>query len=69
MQPVTEALANHRCPICGGPNACAAAAAGMVDVPCWCKEAKFTDELIALVPTELKRIACICRSCVEAATR
>ena len=66
---MTEALAHHRCPICGGPNSCAAAAAGTTDVACWCLQEQFSAELLALVPTELKRVACICRSCAEAASR
>jgi len=32
---------------------------------CWCKDIQFPEELILMVPEELKRNACICRSCVE----
>jgi predicted GNAT superfamily acetyltransferase len=67
--PYPAALAHHRCPLCGGPNSCAAAAAGTTEVACWCSEEQFSDELLAFVSTKLKRVACICRSCAEAASR
>ena len=40
--PLVTPLPAHRCPLCGGPNGCAAAAAGRFDVPCWCAEVRFT---------------------------
>ncbi len=64
--PHPAAFAQHRCPICGGPNSCSAAALGTTEVACWCRAEQFSAELLALVPTDLKRVACICRSCAQA---
>jgi hypothetical protein len=57
------------CPLCGGANACAVAATGDFNTPCWCRGVTFTAELLASVPDEMKGRACICRSCAEAALR
>jgi hypothetical protein len=67
--PITTPLAEHRCPLCGGPNGCAAAAAGRFDVPCWCAEVRFEPKLLQQVPAERRGRACICRACAEAAAR
>jgi len=55
------------CPLCGGPNACAVAACGRYDAPCWCATVAFPPALLAQVPEERRRFACICRRCAEAA--
>ena len=57
------------CPLCGGANECAVAAACDFDTPCWCRGVTFTAELLASVPEEMKGRACICRRCAEAAAR
>jgi len=62
-----DALPNRDCPLCGRPNGCAAAASGTCDTPCWCAELRFPAALIERVPAPLRRVACICRACVEAA--
>lgn len=66
--PYRAALPHHSCPICGGPNACAAAAAGSTAVKCWCIDEQFDAELLARIPDELKRVACICRNCAREAS-
>ncbi|KGM41352.1 hypothetical protein JY96_18270 [Aquabacterium sp. NJ1] len=60
---VDKALPNHSCPLCGGPNACAAAESGKLDTPCWCRDVRFSAELLARVPEPLKHKACICAAC------
>ncbi|MEO5734713.1 MAG: cysteine-rich CWC family protein [Rubrivivax sp.] len=53
------------CPVCGEPNQCAGSAAGSTDPPCWCASVTFSPELLARVPPNMQRKACICRSCAE----
>lgn len=58
------------CPLCGQSNACAnqlARATGVAQPPCWCTTATFTPELLARVPAEARRLACICEACARAA--
>jgi len=57
-----------RCPLCGGPNACALA--GVMDAlrsGCWCASRRFDAALLARVPAESRGRACICRGCQQAA--
>ena len=54
-----------RCPLCGGPNACAAASTGSFDAPCWCRDATFTSELLARVPPAERGRSGICCACAE----
>ncbi|MDO5086042.1 MAG: cysteine-rich CWC family protein [Comamonadaceae bacterium] len=62
-----------RCPLCGQPNGCALAAApapapaGCTPPPCWCVHATFTPALLARVPADARRRACICAACAAAA--
>lgn len=63
--PLTQPLPEHRCPLCGGPNGCAAAAAGRFDVPCWCAEVRFTPALLAQVPAAQQGRACVCPACAQ----
>ncbi|MBI2733662.1 MAG: cysteine-rich CWC family protein [Aquabacterium sp.] len=63
-----KALPNHNCPLCGGPNACAAAESGKLDTPCWCRDVRFNAELLAQVPESLKNKACICAACANKST-
>lgn len=60
-------LPNVTCPLCGGPNGCASAQRGSFDGPCWCNDATFTPELLARVPEDQRRIACICARCAAGA--
>ena len=58
------------CPLCGQPNRCAnevARATGQDQPPCWCTTATFTPELLARVPAQAQRQACICAACARAA--
>jgi hypothetical protein len=59
----TVPLPEHACPLCGGPNDCAAARSGSFSTPCWCREATFSAELLAKVPPAMQGRACICPRC------
>lgn len=70
MQTATPAIDPRRCPLCGQPNACAnetARATGQAQPPCWCTTVDFTPELLARVPPQARRQACICETCARAA--
>ncbi len=59
-----------RCPLCGQPNACAMHAAqtsGEPPQPCWCVSQTFSAELLARVPVQAQRRACICPTCASGA--
>jgi len=63
---VPAAVDPTRCPLCGGPNTCAmetARATGQPQPPCWCTQVNFSAELLARVPPEAQRRACICARC------
>lgn len=58
------------CPLCGSPNQCAmevAKATGQAPGVCWCAGMDFSAELLAQVPTEAQRLACICERCARLA--
>ena len=59
----TPARLDHLCPICGQPNACAMAAQGGSQQPCWCVTATFSSEVMALVPALDRGRRCICAAC------
>lgn len=63
---LVTAKPNHTCPLCDGPNACAPAASGTLDTPCWCREVVVTPETLARVPEPLRGEACICARCADA---
>lgn len=54
---------HHRCPACGGPNACTPAAAGRFDVACWCTAVTVRPEALAALPAAAQVVACLCRAC------
>ncbi len=54
-----------RCPLCGGPNECQLCSVAAYKGPCWCMREEIPDELLAHVPENSRRRACICGSCVE----
>jgi len=56
-----------RCPLCGGPNACAPAASGTFETPCWCADARFAPALLAALPRG-GEAACVCAACVRGMT-
>ena len=54
------------CPVCGQPNLCAmevARATGQPQPPCWCTQVEFDADLLARVPVDARRLACICAAC------
>lgn len=53
------------CPICGGPNGCAASACGSFQVDCWCAAVRIDEALLARVPEALRGRACVCRRCIQ----
>ena len=56
-----------RCPLCGGPNACAMAspATGQSPQPCWCVRETFSPALLQRLPPQAQGKACICQACVK----
>ena len=58
-------LAQHRCPLCGGPNDCAVAKSGRFDTPCWCRDVHFDERLLARVPAAKRGLACLCERCAR----
>ena len=67
MPPATPIPA-HDCPLCGGPNQCAAAQSGSFETPCWCREATFSPDLLARLPEAQRGQACICQDCATRVT-
>jgi hypothetical protein len=61
------ALDEPVCPLCGGPNGCAAAASGSLKVSCWCSELILPPSALEDIPPDLRGKACICRDCALAA--
>jgi hypothetical protein len=58
-----EALDPSRCPLCGEPNACGAAAGRET---CWCFEARLAPEALARIPERALGVVCICAKCGRA---
>ena len=66
MEPEPHApLPNLRCPLCGQANACAPAATGSFDTPCWCTTVDIDPRAVAAL--DGKRDACLCPACAQAA--
>lgn len=61
-----QALPNFTCPLCGGPNSCAAAATGSLATPCWCTDAAIDPSVLATVPEADRNRSCICAACAKA---
>ena len=64
----TTAIDPVLCPLCGRPNLCAMEiqrATGEAQPPCWCTQLAFDAELLARVPDEAQRRACICAACAR----
>ncbi len=64
---LTQPLPNDRCPLCGGPNACAPAQTGTFDTPCWCTHTRIPASLLARIAQPMRGTACVCNACVNAA--
>ncbi|MEO7115479.1 MAG: cysteine-rich CWC family protein [Caldimonas sp.] len=60
---VTTSGVRSSCPLCGGPNRCAMASAGVDASRCWCEAASFGAELLASVPLAARDRVCICAHC------
>jgi len=68
--PKTQPIDPTRCPLCGHSNQCAGQlerVTGIPQPPCWCNQATFGVELLARVPEQAQRLACICAACAQAA--
>jgi hypothetical protein len=66
---IMDALPNHRCPLCGGPNACAPAKIGTLSTPCWCRDAVIASNVLAKVPEAQRQQSCVCAACATLAAR
>ncbi|MEH6565781.1 MAG: cysteine-rich CWC family protein [Halopseudomonas sp.] len=51
------------CPLCGGTNQCALAAATEPAAPCWCFSATVSKAALASLPVEQINRACLCPRC------
>ena len=70
MSTAAHAIDSSLCPLCCQSNQCAneaERATGVPQGPCWCTKAVFAPELLARVPEEARRLACICARCAAAA--
>ncbi len=56
----SPSLDTARCPLCGGPNRCALAAAPSA-TECWCDSLEFPRELFAQIPDDAVRKTCVCQ--------
>lgn len=69
--PAPETVDPARCPLCGGPNACAMETqrrTGQAQPPCWCTRVTFSATTLARVPPEARNRACLCDRCADPAT-
>ncbi|MCM3785643.1 cysteine-rich CWC family protein [Neobacillus mesonae] len=53
------------CPLCGNSNGCAYAS-GKPHTECWCMTLAVPKELLARIPAEQRRKACVCEACIRA---
>ena len=56
--------------MCGQANRCAMEVqreTGQPQPPCWCTQVDFGAELLARVPADAQRLACICPACAGGA--
>ena len=58
-----DALPTHRCPMCGGPNACAPAQSGTLATPCWCRDVTIAAATLERIPAGERQRACLCAAC------
>ncbi|WP_221794825.1 cysteine-rich CWC family protein [Oceanobacter mangrovi] len=56
------------CPLCGQANSCVNLAEKDVSKSCWCNDPALTfpEALLAQIPPEQRRKACVCKACVQA---
>ena len=69
MRPVeAPAFAATLCPLCGRPNRCAMELdreTGVKQPACWCTQVDFDADLLARVPPQAQRRACLCPACAR----
>jgi hypothetical protein len=53
-----------QCPLCGAANECQLCSPAAYKGSCWCVQTQIPEALLAQVPPDLKKKACICRACV-----
>jgi hypothetical protein len=53
-----------RCPLCGGPNACAMEA-GSEAAACWCMQVDIPVEVLERIPEAAQGRACVCTACAR----
>jgi len=66
--PPTAPVDPRLCPLCAQPNRCALEIereTGVKQESCWCTQADFGADLLARVPEEARRLACICPACAS----
>ncbi|GAA0700669.1 hypothetical protein GCM10009104_32130 [Marinobacterium maritimum] len=53
------------CPLCNQANSCVNLSTKDVENTCWCNDPAiaFPEALLSQIPDELRRKACVCRSC------
>jgi hypothetical protein len=69
MNTTTATFDATACPLCGKPNECAneiEKRTGIAQAQCWCTRADFSADLLARVPAQAHRLACICAACAAA---
>ncbi|MGB8354983.1 MAG: cysteine-rich CWC family protein [Chthoniobacteraceae bacterium] len=54
----------EKCPLCGESNGCQLASSGCYKGECWCMKENIPAELLANVPEDARRVACVCKKCV-----
>jgi len=61
-----DAKPNRICPLCGDSNACAPAASGSLQTPCWCRVVDVGPEALDRLPEAQRGAACLCARCLGA---
>ena len=61
---------SDHCPLCGGDNQCAMAAAGSDNASstcasCWCQQAQIPTDVLNCIPAQARGVACICAACAR----
>lgn len=61
----TKAPDPFSCPLCGNHNSCLNLGEQDVEKSCWCNDPNisFPEALLSRIPSELRRKACVCKSC------
>lgn len=68
LPPPAVPLPAFACPLCGGDNRCAVAAAGCFDPPggaCWCASVTIDAAVLASIPPAQRDRACLCPACAR----